>query len=122
YPSGHRRTRQQDRCSGETQMTQFASKIAGAAAIALAALPLVAIAGIAEAAPATVQISDLELSTPEGKAQFKARVKSAAQDYCRDRAPTGTRMASRACIAGVEAELTEKLAAQQSGAKTFAAR
>lgn len=103
-------------------MTNYASKIAGIAAIALAALPLVAIAGIAQAAPATVQISDLDLSTVEGQAQFKARVKDAARDFCRERAVTGTRISSRSCIAAVEAEMTEKLAAQQTGAKTFAAR
>jgi UrcA family protein len=103
-------------------MTNYASKIAGIAALALAALPLVAIAGIAEAAPATVQISDLDLSTPEGQSQFKARVKSAAQDFCRERTITGSRISSRSCIAGVEAEMAEKLAAQTSGAKTFAAR
>ena len=104
-------------------MTNYVSKIAGIAAIALAALPLVAIAGVAEAAPATVQVSDLDLSTAEGQAQFNARVKGAAQEFCKSRAITGSRIGStRSCIAGVEAEMTEKLAAQQPGAKTFAAR
>ncbi|MFC3076550.1 UrcA family protein [Phenylobacterium terrae] len=104
-------------------MTNYTNKIAGIAAIALAALPLVAIAGIAEAAPATVQVSDLDLSTAEGKAQFKARVNDAARDFCRGKEITGSRTgAMRSCIAGVEAEMTEKLAAQQSGAQTFAAR
>jgi UrcA family protein len=104
-------------------MTNLTNKIAGFAAIALAALPLVAIAGIAEAAPATVQISDLDLSTTDGQAKFKARVKDAAVEFCKGREITGSRTSSmRSCVAAVEAEMTEKLAARDAGAKTYAAR
>lgn len=104
-------------------MTNYTNKIAGIAALALAALPLVAIAGVAQAAPAAVQISDLDLASAQGQAEFKARVKDAAKDYCRGKGITGSRSgALRSCIAGVEAEMTEKLAAQQAQAKTFAAR
>ena len=99
----------------------YVNKIAGIAAIALAALPLVAIAGVAEAA--TVKVSDLNVATIEGQLEFRSRVQDAASDFCRDRAVNGLRTAShRACVAGVEAEMTEKLAAQQSTAKAFAAR
>ena len=104
-------------------MTNSVTKIAGIAATALAVLPLVAIAGVAEAAPATVQVSDLDLSTAEGKAQFKARVRDAAEDFCKGQAVTGSRTSSmRSCIAAVEAEMTDKLAARETGAQTYAAR
>ena len=104
-------------------MTNYTNKIAGIAAIALAALPLVAIAGIAEAAPATVQISDLDLSTAEGQSKFKARVKVAAAEFCKGSEITGSRTSGmRSCVAAVQEEMTEKLAAQQGAAKTYAAR
>jgi UrcA family protein len=89
-------------------MTNYTNKIAGFAAIALAALPLVAIAGIAEAA--TVQIRDLDVATVEGRMEFQSRVQDAANDYCRANAITGSRTASqRACVAAVQAEMNDKM-------------
>ncbi|HEY9216926.1 MAG TPA: UrcA family protein [Phenylobacterium sp.] len=94
------------------------SKIAGAAALCLAALPLVAIAGIAQAAPASVVIRDLDMSSAQGQAQFNSRVDRAAQQFCKDRV-TGTRTTSVSCIAAVRAEMNDKLAqTQQATAQT----
>ncbi|HEX2560382.1 UrcA family protein [Phenylobacterium sp.] len=106
-------------------MTNYVNKIAGIAAIALAALPLVAIAGVAEAA--SVKIGDIDPSTVEGQLEFQSRVKDAANDYCRANALTGSRLAShRTCVAAVHDEMNEKLVKVQQAkaekAQAYAAR
>ncbi|MFC3076551.1 UrcA family protein [Phenylobacterium terrae] len=106
-------------------MTNYVNKIAGIAAIALAALPLVAVAGVAEAA--TVKISDLDVATVEGQLEFQSRVKDAASDFCRSHATPGSRARSHgACIAAVQAEMNDKMSQVQQAravkAQTYAAR
>ena len=104
-------------------MTNFAANISSAAMLALAALPIAALA-TASHAETRVQVSDINLLTPEGVATFNARAAAATQRYCiSERTLSG----HSACVAGVKAELNEKMAAvrvaqAERASKTFAAR
>jgi len=87
-------------------MTNFASKISGAAMLALAALPIIALATPSSAA--TVKVSDLNLLTPQGVAEFSQRADAAGRKYCiTERSVAGY----ASCRKGVKLELTEKMAA-----------
>jgi UrcA family protein len=99
-------------------MSTLLSKIATVAAIATAAFPAIAL-GFAHAEPATVRISDLDMSRPAHVAIYQARVERAADKLCasvdgRDLA----RMA--ACRKAVHAEADDKLAG--AGRVTVASR
>lgn len=96
--------------------------IAGIATLALAAIPMFALGTAAHAAqPVTVQVSDINLSTPEGASELDRRISAAATRFCRNEAPaTGTRL-SASCKAAVRAEVTEKMAARTT-ATQYAAR
>jgi UrcA family protein len=99
-------------------MTNFASKFAGVATLALAAMPLVTVATAARA-ETTVAIADIDVATPSGRAEFDARVDKAARDYCKARQVSWTRIAdNRACVAGVKLEMNEKLAQVQGSQST----
>ena len=92
-------------------MTNFASKIAGVATLALAALPMAALSTAAHAAPtARVQVSDLNLASIEGVATFHQRVAVAARQICGEE--KGLRQQA-ACNAGVRTEVQEKLSQRQ---------
>jgi len=92
-------------------MTNFASKIAGVATLALAALPIVALSTAAQAAPtARVQVSDLNLASIEGVATFHQRVGAAAKQICGEEKSIGQK---EACKAGVRTEVQEKLSQRQ---------
>jgi len=104
-------------------MTNFTSKIAGLATLALAALPMAALPASALAAPATVKVADLNLASPEGMATFDKRAHNAAASYCGQvRGLTERQM----CREAVREELAEKAAAirtaQIARQTTFAAR
>src|SRR5258707_3624179 len=87
-------------------MTNFASRIAGIATLALAAVPLAALSTAAYAQP-TVRIADLNLASAAGKATFHHRLNVAADQICgREKGLS----IQHACKAGVRAEVTEKLA------------
>lgn len=98
------------------------ARVSGAALLALAALPMVALATGANAAT-TVKVGDLNLLTADGVAAFHARAEVAARAYCDDNAIMQQRMT---CKAGVKTELNEKLAelrdAKLKQSNTFAAR
>jgi UrcA family protein len=81
------------------------ARVSGAALIALAALPMVALATGANAAT-TVKVGDLNLLSDDGVAAFHARAEVAARAYCDDNAIMQQRMT---CKAGVKTELNEKL-------------
>ena len=104
-------------------MTNFATRISGAAMLALAALPFAALPAQSLAAT-TVKVSDLNLASPEGQAVFAKRADAASHTYCG--AVYG--LLQRAdCRAAVKAELGEKAAAVRvaqvaEASKTFAAR
>ena len=82
------------------------ARVSSAALLALAALPMVALATGANAAT-TVKVSDLNLLTPDGVAAYHARANVAARAYCDDNAIMAQRLN---CKAGVKTELNEKLA------------
>jgi UrcA family protein len=106
-------------------MTNFTARIAGLATLALAALPMTAIATASHAAPATVQVADLNLDTDAGLATFQQRTSTAAQTFCRTNGRSLS--AQAACVKGVQVEVGEKLAATRqtqlaTRSTTFAAR
>src|SRR4051794_18964301 len=89
-----------------TQTTTFTARIASAAMLALAALPIAALTTAAHAAT-TVRVGDLNLATDQGLAAFHQRANHAAQTFCADQQGVA---AERACRKGVKVELTEKMA------------
>lgn len=97
-------------------MTSFASRFAGAATLALAALPIAAIATTVHAAPVTIQISDLDLNSTAGQAVFQQRAETAAAAFCKvEQHRAGLmRVADGACRAAVKVEAQEKLAVAQA--------
>ncbi|HEY8571953.1 UrcA family protein [Phenylobacterium sp.] len=108
-------------------MFSFTARIAGAATLALAVLPVGALATSAQAAPAAVQVRDLDLNTTAGQRAFQQRTEQAARAFCRTRTNPGsmTRM-GRVCIAAVTVEMNEKLAvvqqARRAQPEVYAAR
>ncbi len=105
-------------------MTNFTNQISGIAMLALAALPVAALATGAHAAPTVVKVADLNLFSAEGVAAFQLRAGAAGRTFCRDERSL---VAQESCRAGVKAELEDKFAMARSAqlaAKTqnFAAR
>ena len=104
-------------------MTDFASKISGFAMLALAALPIAALA-TASHAQTVVKVADINLLTPEGVAAYNQRADVAGRKFCLSERAVG---AHASCLAGVKVELNEKLAAirgarLEQASTTFAAR
>jgi UrcA family protein len=104
-------------------MSSFASKISGAAMLALAALPIAALTTAAHAETA-VKVADLNVLSPEGVAAFSQRADAAGRKYCIDQRHAAS---YAACRAGVKTELTEKFAMLRSAklaqsSTSFAAR
>ncbi|HEX5379834.1 MAG TPA: UrcA family protein [Phenylobacterium sp.] len=93
-------------------MFKITQTVAGAATLVLAALPMVALSTAAHAAPQTVQVSDLNLASPAGQQALGHRVDKAARDFCRNQEATSGRINARAaCLSGIRAEASEKVAA-----------
>ncbi|HXA38102.1 MAG TPA: UrcA family protein [Phenylobacterium sp.] len=87
--------------------TSVASRFAGIATLALAALPLAALTTAAHAGE-RVRTGDLNLASPAGRVMFDQRVDHAAKRLCIvERNLTN----KAACQAGVHAEANEKAAA-----------
>ncbi|HET6971779.1 MAG TPA: UrcA family protein [Phenylobacterium sp.] len=104
-------------------MTNFATRISTAAMLALAALPIAALA-TASHAETRVHVADLNLTTAQGMATFNQRAHNAASSYCAEVVGLSARAS---CRAGVTAELNEKVATIRDAqltqaAHTFAAR
>ena len=103
--------------------TDLTSKISGFAMLALAALPIVALATPSNA-QTVVKVADINLLSPQGVSEFNQRADAAGRKYC---LPERTVAGRISCRAGVKAELNEKLAmlrtAQlEQASATFAAR
>lgn len=93
---------------------------AGLVAALAAALPLIAAPAQAET---VVKISDLDVSTAAGKAEFAQRVDRAAREFCKRDVRSAKIIQTRACIAAVQVEMDEKLAAVQGAeSRAFAQR
>ncbi len=86
------------------------NRIAGLATLALAILPLAAVAGGAHAAPARILVADLDLNSPAGMAAFQDRARHAEDSFCRDGRALST---VKACQVAVRAEIADKLAQVQ---------
>ena len=86
-------------------MKNLTARLSGPALLALAALPIVALATGANAAT-TVKVSDLNLLSPEGVAAYETRANVAARAFCDDNAIIQQRMT---CKIAVKAELADKL-------------
>lgn len=107
------------------KLIQTASAVA---ALALAALPALALTTAAHAAPTSVSVGDL--STAAGVAAFEQRIDKVAGHVCEAQAHgVGTRMVNTSgCREAVRAEAIDKLSATQrsqiaaSGASQLAAR
>ncbi|WP_293680534.1 UrcA family protein [uncultured Phenylobacterium sp.] len=104
-------------------MQDFASKISGAAMLALAALPIAALATASHAAT-MVKVADIDVLTPQGVAEFNRRADVATRKFC---LPEATLEKRTACLAGVKAELGDKLAVLkvarlEQASQSFAAR
>lgn len=85
------------------------SSIAAAASLVLAALPALALASAAHAAPVAIKVADLNLASPAGQKVFAQRVDKVAVQMCRE-ARTG-RFVDAACLNAVRAEAHDKAAA-----------
>jgi UrcA family protein len=89
-------------------MTTLLKAISVAAGVSMAALTMAASAQAAEAV--RIQVSDLNLNTPQGRAAFDARVTQAAHRICAgDRTLSG----SMACERAVRQEAQDNLRDQQ---------
>ena len=88
-------------------MTNFTARIAGVATLALAVLPVAALstAHAATHAPVSVRVSDIDLSTADGRSALVARAGVAAHRYCANEFSLDMKAA---CEAGVRSEIAEK--------------
>ena len=102
-------------------MSSMISKIAGAALFAIAALPAVAVT-FARAEPATIQVSDLDLSKASNVAIFHARVEHAAGKVCITAVDPRNLSGQAACRESVRAEAMDKLDEAQAAKVTVASR
>ena len=103
--------------------TDLTSKISGFAMLALAALPIVALA-VPSNAQTVVKVADINLLSPQGVSEFNQRADAAGRKFC---LPERTVAGRTSCRAAVKAELTEKLsvlrtAQLEQASATFAAR
>ena len=101
-------------------MFRISNTVAGVATLALAALPMFAMATSAYAAqPVTVQVADLDLASTDGARELDRRVNAAAGAFCSD----FTRIAENmTCKNAVHDEVEGKLEAMRISARTYAAR
>ncbi len=90
-------------------MFKLVNKITGAALFAVAVLPIVALSA-ARAEPATIRISDLNLSQPAAVETFNARVEHAAYQVC---SGVVDLTQAAACKASVRAEAADQLSKSQ---------
>ena len=94
-------------------MSGFVANTANVAMYALAALPFIAL-GVARAEPATVKISDLNMSRPAQVQMFNDRVEHAANHICANYADPRNISAVAVCTSAVRAEAADKLAQSQA--------
>jgi UrcA family protein len=93
-------------------MFKFTNTLSNTATLVLGALPMLALAGAAHAAPMTLKVSNLD--SAQGVRAFEQSVDAVAQDMCRSQPLVGTRIRNdAACIAAVRAEVAEKLTSTQ---------
>jgi len=94
-------------------MSKLTSKIASAATLALAAIPMLALTTAAHAAPMNVKVGDL--SSAAGVAAFEQRLDKVATKLCAaQRQDVGPRIVNtEGCIEAVRAEALDRLTQSQ---------
>ncbi|MDP2009158.1 MAG: UrcA family protein [Phenylobacterium sp.] len=94
-------------------MSKLTTKIAAAATLALAAIPMLALTTAAHAAPVNLKVGDL--STAAGVAAFEQRLDRVSKNMCdAQRLDVGTRMVkTQGCIEAVRAEAIDSLTQSQ---------
>jgi UrcA family protein len=99
-------------------MSKIVNRIAVAAALALAATPIIGLSAAHAASRAMpvarVAIGDLNLSQPEGAREFQRRADRAAQDACGARKVRG--LSYRACLMDIAADLRQEMSPAQRSA------
>lgn len=103
--------------------TDLTATISGLAMLALAALPIAALA-TASHAQTVVKVADINLLSPQGVSEFNQRADAAGRRFC---LPERTVAGRTSCRAAVKAELNEKITALRTAqlaqaSTTFAAR
>jgi UrcA family protein len=93
-------------------MTNFVTNISNTAMLGVALLPWIAL-GSAHAQPATIKISDLNMSRPAHVAIFEARVDRAAGKVCASYVDVRNLGATASCKQAVRAEAEGKLSQAQ---------
>ena len=88
------------------------TKILTAALAFALATPLAAAPALAQP-PATVQVGDLDLDSPAGKAELESRITKAAKILCRDAQSTGTNLPQVMCHRQVRSEVFARLEERQ---------
>lgn len=96
-------------------MKNLTNTISTAAMLALAVLPIAALSTTAYAAPASVKVADLNLTTSEGLATFQQRADYAARRFCNAELSLSARAN---CHKGVQVELNEKMAVVRTAQTT----
>lgn len=92
-------------------MFKISNTLAGVATLALATIPMLAIASGAHAAPVVVKISDIDTSSAQGAQILNKRIDVAAHKLCSQVRPGPiARLSDSACIKGVRTEVAEGLA------------
>lgn len=92
-------------------MFKFSSTLAGVATLALATVPMLAIASGAHAAPVAVKVSDIDTASAQGAKILTQRIDVAAREFCRRTEPGAmARLSDSACIQGVRTEMAERVA------------
>ncbi len=87
--------------------TDLTATISGLAMLALAALPIAALA-TASHAQTVVKVADINLLSPQGVSEFNQRADAAGRKFC---LPERTVAGRTSCRAAVKAELNEKITA-----------
>ncbi|WP_332766188.1 UrcA family protein [Phenylobacterium sp.] len=107
----------------------FKSTLAGVATLALAIIPVAALATAAHAAPVTIRAADIDTLSPEGVQAFHQRAEAAARKFCRAETLNQRSLVANArCMEAVRVEISEKFAARntalaaQRQANTLASR
>src|SRR5687767_3020804 len=102
------------RQTGDTQMIKT-STLAGVATLALAALPMFALATAAHSAtPVAVKVADIDTLSPEGARIYAQRVDKAAVRFCRVKTDNARLTERLDCQNAVRAEMADKLDARNT--------
>ena len=92
-------------------MFKISSTLAGVATLALATLPMLAVASGAHSSSFFVNFSYIDTASAHGAKILNQRIDVAAREFCGRTQPGAmARLADNACIRGVRTEITEGVA------------